>query len=130
MRTFTVVVNGSAYEVAIEEVRGQGGAAPAPVPAAVTPAPRAQAPAPASPAPSAAPAKEGGEGTVVAPMPGTIADIDVNVGDQVVWGQKLMILEAMKMENEIVSHRDGVVSEIRVSPGALVNTGDVLAIVS
>jgi biotin carboxyl carrier protein len=61
-------------------------------------------------------------------MPGTIIDIDVNVGDQVTRGQKLLVLEAMKMENEIVAPHDGTVSEVCVQAGALVNAGDTLVI--
>jgi len=63
-------------------------------------------------------------------MPGTIVDIDVNVGDKVTRGQKLLVLEAMKMENEIVAPQDGTVSEIRVNAGALVNAGDTLVVLS
>jgi biotin carboxyl carrier protein len=61
-------------------------------------------------------------------MPGTIIDIDVNVGDAVTRGQKLLVLEAMKMENEIVAPSDGTVNEICVQAGALVNAGDPLVI--
>ena len=61
---------------------------------------------------------------MTAPMPGTIIDIDVNVGDAVTKGQKLLVLEAMKMENEIVAPQDGTVSEVCVAAGALVNAGD------
>jgi len=63
-------------------------------------------------------------------MPGTIIDIDVNVGDQVTRGQKLLVLEAMKMENEIVAPHDGTVAEICVAAGALVNAGDVVVVLS
>ena len=63
-------------------------------------------------------------------MPGTIVDIDVNVGDTVTRGQKLLVLEAMKMENEIVAPQDGTISEISVTAGALVNAGDVLVVLS
>jgi len=133
MRTFKVVVNGSAYEVAVEEIGAPSPAAPAPMPVAVAPAaapaPMPSAPAQPKPKPSAEPAPEGAA-KILSPMPGNIIDIDVNVGDQVVFGQKLMILEAMKMQNEIVATRDGVVSEITVTSGALVDTGDVLAILT
>ena len=124
MKTYNVYVNGKAYVVEIEEV----GAAPAvpaptpaPTPAAVTPPP---APAPAAaPAPKAAPA---GGITVASPLPGTVISVLVKPGESVKAGQILLILEAMKMENEILAPEDGVVSSI-VSQGAAVNTGDVLA---
>lgn len=128
MRMFKVVVNGNEYEVAVEEIKGEGGAAT--TPAAPRPAAKAPAPAPAAPKPAAAPSGGGGEGAVVAQMPGTIIDIDVNVGDKVTRGQKLLVLEAMKMENEIVAPHDGTVSEICVQAGALVNAGDALVILS
>ena len=131
MRMFKVVVNGTEYEVAVEEVSGGGASSPAPAaaqPAASRPAPAAPKPAPAAPKPAARPAGGGGEGTVTAPMPGTIIDIDVNVGDAVTRGQKLLVLEAMKMENEIVAPHDGTVSEICVQAGALVNAGDTVVI--
>lgn len=135
MRMFKVVVNGSEYEVAVEEIMARSLAAPAPIAIPAVPAPAAAlasmppAAAPAKPKPNAEPAPEGAA-KILSPMPGNIIDIDVNLGDKVVFGQKLMILEAMKMQNEIVATRDGVVSEIRVTSGALVDTGDVLAILS
>jgi len=124
MRMFKVVVNGNEYEVAVEEIKGEGGSPAAPAPGVPKPAASRPAPAPAALKPS----RGGGEGTVVAQMPGTIIDIDVNVGDQVVRGQKLLVLEAMKMENEIVAPHEGIVSEICVTAGALVNAGDALVI--
>jgi len=131
MRMFKVVVNGNEYEVAVEELKGQAGSVPTPAATAPKPAAKPQAPAPATPKPSALPAGgESGESTVVAQMPGTIVDIDVNVGDKVTKGQKLLVLEAMKMENEIVAPHDGTVSEISVAAGALVNAGDVLVVLS
>jgi len=133
MKIFKVVVNGNAYEVSVEELKGQTGSGSAPVPAttASKPATSPQFSAPATPKPSTSPAGgESGEGTVVAQMPGTIVDIDVNVGDKVTRGQKLLVLEAMKMENEIVAPQGGVVSEISVTAGALVNAGDVLVVLS
>ncbi|WP_432404904.1 biotin/lipoyl-containing protein [Wukongibacter sp. M2B1] len=130
MRKFNINVNGKSYEVEVEEL---GGAASAPVsrPAA---APRAAAPAapkPAAPAPKpaapATPAPAGGN-TIAAPMPGTILDIKVNVGDTVSNGDVLLILEAMKMENEIMAPADGKVVSVNVSKGASVNAGDVLIV--
>ena len=113
MRKYQVNVNGTAYEVTVEEIKG--GAAPAPV--------AAPAAAPA-PAPAAAPAGAGE--TVNAPMPGTILDVRVSNGQAVKSGDVLMILEAMKMENEIMAPRDGVVTSVAVSKGAAVESGAVL----
>jgi len=136
MKMFKVVVNGNEYEVAVEEIKGQGGSAPTPATTVPKPAAKPQAPAPASPKPSPKPSGgdsgggDSGEGAVMAQMPGTIVDIDVNVGDKVTKGQKLLVLEAMKMENEIVAPHDGTVSEVSVAAGALVNAGDVLVVLS
>lgn len=131
MKKFNITVNGKSYEVEVEEL---GGVASAPVsrpaaPAApVVSAPKA-APAPAA-APKAAPAPVAGDGEVVAsPMPGTILDIKVNVGDTVASGTVLLILEAMKMENEIMAPVAGTVKSISVSKGASVNSGDVLVVI-
>ena len=130
MKKFNITVNGKSYEVEVEEL---GGAVSAPVsrPAApVASAPKA-APAPAA-APKAAPAPApvAGDGEVVAsPMPGTILDIKVNVGDTVASGAVLLILEAMKMENEIMAPVAGTVKSITVSKGASVNSGDVLVVI-
>lgn len=113
MRKFNVNVNGKIYVVEIEET---GAAAP------VT---QAAAPAPAA-APAAAPAPvAGGAVNVEAPMPGTILDVKVQVGATVKAGDVLCILEAMKMENEILAPQDGTVKSI-VTKGTTVNTGDVL----
>ena len=131
MRKFQIVVNGTSYEVEVEEIGAGASAAPIPAapaaPAAVAPAPKA-APAPAAkpaaaPAPKAAPA---GAETIKAPMPGTIMDIKVSGGQWVKKGDVLLILEAMKMENEGMAPRDGVVASVMTSKGAQVNSGDAL----
>lgn len=97
-------------------------AAPAPVPA---PAP-APAPAPvAAPVAAPAPAGNGGE-TVLAPMPGNILDVCVKVGDSVKAGQLVAILEAMKMENEILAPVGGVIAAVGAAKGTTVNTGDLI----
>lgn len=114
MRKFNVNVNGKIYVVEIEET---GEAAP------VVNAPAAPA-APAA-APAAAPV-QGGKVNVESPMPGTILDVKVAAGATVKAGDVLCILEAMKMENEIVAPQDGKVTSI-VAKGATVNTGDILA---
>lgn len=126
MRKFSITVNGQAYEVEVEEIGGAPVFAAAPAPAAAAPAPAA-APK-AAPAPAAAPKANvpaGGE-PVNCPMPGTILDVKVSVGQAVKNGDTLVVLEAMKMENEIAAPRDGVVASINVTKGATVGTGDVL----
>ena len=121
MRKFNITVNGKAYDVAVEEV---GGSAPA---AAPVPAPAA-APAPA---PAAAPAPAPGNGTPVkAPMPGNILDVKVSVGDSVTVGQVLVVLEAMKMENDIVANAAGKITSITVKKGDTVNSDDVIATIA
>lgn len=137
MKKFLIKVNGNQYEVEVEEVRDGSAAyepqvsysapvaAPAPK-AAPTPAPAA-APKAAAPKNTAVPA---GATTIKSPMPGTILDVKVNSGDTVKKGQVLLILEAMKMENEIMAPQDGTVASINVSKGASVNAGDVLVSLS
>ncbi len=118
MKRFNVTVNGKAYDVAVEEITD--GSAP------VVSAPVAPAPAKSAPAPVA----EKGEGEAVsAPMSGTILDVKANVGDTVSRGQVIMVLEAMKMENDIVSPCDGKITSILVKKGDTVNPSDTLATV-
>lgn len=126
MKKFNVTVNGSTYEVAVEEIGGGVSAAPA-APAAAPAAPVAPA-APAAPTPTPVSAASGSAGAVKveAPMPGTILKINVKVGDSVKKGDALVVLEAMKMENDIASPADGVVASVNVSQGASVNTGELL----
>ena len=120
MKRFNITVNGKAYDVAVEEITDGS----APVQAA---APSATA-APAAPAPAAAPTPAAGEGTkVTAPMPGNILDVKVNTGDTVTKGQVLMVLEAMKMENDIVAPCDGKVTSVVAKKGDTVNASDTLA---
>ena len=121
MKRYNVTVNGVVYDVVVEEVTG--GAAPAPVAApAAKPAPAA-APAPAAkPAAPAANAKC----SVSAPMPGNILAVNVKVGDKVEKGAVLCILEAMKMENEVMAPDAGTVTSVTVSKGSTVQAGDVL----
>ncbi|HIV86134.1 MAG TPA: biotin/lipoyl-binding protein [Candidatus Monoglobus merdigallinarum] len=121
MRKFNITVNGTSYEVEVEEVGGA--AAPAQKSAAPAPKPAAPAPAPAA-KPAAAPVA--GAATIEAPMPGTIVGIKVKAGDTVSEGDVLCVLEAMKMENEIMAPRAGKVAAVCVNQGAAVNTGDAL----
>lgn len=113
MKKYKVTVNGTAYEIELEELTG---AAPA-APAAAAPAP---APAAAAPA--------GGE-QVTSPMPGTILDVKVSQGASVKKGDVLMILEAMKMENEIMCPCDGKVASINAAKGAAVESGTLLCVI-
>lgn len=127
MRKFNITVNGTAYEVELEEVAGNASAAVAPTVAA--PAPKA-VPAPAAAAPAVKPqVAEAGGDPVKSPMPGTIVNIKVAQGAAVKKGQVLLILEAMKMENEILSPKDGTVAQIAVAQGATVSSGDLLAVI-
>lgn len=147
MKNYTITVNGQVYVVQVEEgitAAAQGApvvtipaapvfqqaAAPAFQPAApapVTPAP-AVAPAPAAaPALAAAPAGAAGSITVESPMPGKILSVEKKVGDSVEAGQTIMILEAMKMENEIVAPEAGTIASINVSVNQSVEAGEVLA---
>ena len=126
MRNFNITVNGQTYAVSVEEVGG------APVAAAPVAAPApAAAPAPvAAPAPAAAPAAIPADGTKVnAPMPGNILDVAVKVGDTVASGQKLVVLEAMKMENDITAPVGGTVAAVAVNKGDVVSTGDLLVVI-
>lgn len=126
MKNYRITVNGNTYDVQVEEL-GKSASVPAAAPApAATPTPTpASAPAPvATPAPAA-------EGTsVTSPMPGNILDIKVNVGDKVAANQVVVVLEAMKMENDIVTPAAGTVASINVTKGQAVNSGDVLITVA
>lgn len=124
MKKFNVTVNGTAYEVEVNEVKA---AAPAAAPKAAP----AAAPAPkAAPAPAAAPAAPvpAGAETVKAPMPGKILSVAVSAGQAVKKGETLLILEAMKMQNEIAAPHDTVVAEVRVSANQTVSTGEDLVV--
>lgn len=122
MKNYRITVNGTSYDVSVEEL--SGGAAPAaPVAAPVSASAPAAAPAPAK----AAPAGGAGSIKVSSPMPGKILAVKANVGDSVKKGQVILILEAMKMENEVVAPEDGTIASIDVTVGASVESGDTLA---
>ena len=121
MKNYKVNVNGTEYKVSIELISETEAAAPAAAPA-VAEAPAAAPAAPASSAPA------GGE-KVNAPMPGTILSINVKVGDTVTKGQVLAVLEAMKMENEIMAPVDGKVTFVGVANGATVESGSPICVI-
>lgn len=117
---YIVTLNGKNYEVEVTEcdavLLNVSDAVAAPAPVAAAPA-----------APAAAPVA--GDGTKVpSPMPGTILSVNVSVGQAVKTGDVLMVLEAMKMENDIVAPCDGTIKQLLVSKGSTVNTDDVLAV--
>lgn len=123
IKKFRINVNGVDHIVEVEELSSSASVAPAAAPAAA-PAPvaaPAPAPAPAAPAAAPAPAPAGGQ-TVTAPMPGNILKVNVTAGQAVKAGQVLCVLEAMKMENEIMAPCDGKVAQVLVSKGATVDT--------
>ena len=116
MKKYTITVNGTAYEVEVEEA------------GVVASAPKAAPKAAPAPAPKAAAPVAAGATTVSAHMPGKVLSINVKAGDAVKSGDVLLILEAMKMQNEIMAPADGTVSDVRVSAGQTVATGDVMIV--
>ena len=139
MKNYTITVNGNVYEVTVEE--GITGTAPVVAAPVAKAAPKAVAPAapvtqaapvqaaPSTPvAPKAAPSTSTqGSVKVNAPMPGKILEVKANAGQSVKKGEVLVVLEAMKMENEIVAPQDGTVASINVAVGNSVEAGNVLA---
>ena len=127
---YKVTLNGKTYEVEVEH----GKAVLLDEYEALAPAPSATVSEPApvvnnTPAPSAPVSLASGE-TVSSPMPGNIIRVDVKEGDKVTSGQVLIILEAMKMENEIVAPKDGTVAQVVTSKGAVVETGSPLVVIA
>ena len=134
---YNVTLNGKIYEVDVTEsdavVTGitqvpVAVAAPAVAPVAVAPVAAPEAPAEAPAAPAAAPVSADGT-QVKAPMPGTILAVKKNVGEAVKAGDVIVVLEAMKMENDIVAPCDGTVKSINAPKGSTVNTDDVIAVI-
>ena len=119
MKNYTITVNGNVYDVTVEEGASTGAVS---APAAPKAAPKAAAPA-------AKPAATGTAGSVKinAPMPGKIVDVKVKVGDAVKKGQTVLVLEAMKMENDIVAPEDGTVASINAAVGSAVEAGETIA---
>ena len=116
MKKYRVTVNGTPYEIELEELTGAMPASPAP------------AAAPAASASAGDPNAAKGE-KVTAPMPGTILSVNVAAGDMAKRGQVLMVLEAMKMENEILSPIDGRILSVNTSKGATVESGALLCVI-
>ncbi|WP_404381079.1 biotin/lipoyl-containing protein [Caenispirillum salinarum] len=138
MRKFRITVEGTAYDVTVEEL-DEGGSAPAPAAAPAAPPPAAAQPVPsrATPAPSTTasaptpqqpPAGGSGPGDVVSPLAGTVQKVDVSLGESVTEGQTVVTLEAMKMLTTVVAPRPGSVKEIRVQAGSSVQEGQVLVV--
>ena len=123
MKKYNITVNGTTYEVIVEEA-GSVESVPSHVATPTAPIQPA-APAPKAVAPKAAPSTAGSN-AVTAPMPGTILDVKVSVGQTIKKGDVICVLEAMKMENDIPSPQDGVVASVNVQKGANVNANDVI----
>ena len=115
---YKITLNGRTYEVEVEAGK-----------AMLLDEYEAIAPAPVAAAPVAAPAVTGAGEAVTAPMPGNILKVNVNVGDAVKEGQVLVVLEAMKMENEIMAPKNGTVTQVVVSKGSTVDTGAALVVI-
>ncbi len=130
--TVPVEVNGKVYQVVIENFNQQVSNPPSSPPKVTSPVtagrPQVSRPTMSPPSPTSAPS--GGGGLVTAPIPGQILDIKVQVGDVVKAGQTVATMEAMKMENNIVSNIDGTVQEILVQKGAEVASGDAIVLIA
>ena len=124
MKRYSITVNGTVYDVVVEEVDASG-VTTAPAIAPVKAAPAA-APAPQKTAAKPVAAGSTGATQVNAPMPGTILDVKVSVGQSVKKGDVICVLEAMKMENDIMAPADGVVATVEATQGASVATDAVL----
>ena len=128
MKRYNITVNGTAYDVTVEET--DGSAAPVAAPAAAPAPKKAAAPAPKKAAAPAAPAGAQGGVKINAPMPGTIVDVKLAVGAKVTNGTVIAVLEAMKMENDVVASCDGTIASINVTKGQSVETGTLIATIN
>lgn len=141
VRKFNITVNGEVYEVEVEELDSEGQAVSTP---SRPSRPKPQTTQKAAPAPkkeaAPAPKKESapavkpttvsaGETSVESPMPGVVLDVKVSEGDTVSENQVLLVLEAMKMENEVMAPRDGVIASVAVEKGSNVNAGDIMVVI-
>lgn len=124
MKKYNITVNGTSYEVVVEEVSADSSFAPTQAAPAV--APKAT-PAVNSEKPKAATAAPAGAEAITSPMPGTILEVKVSAGQTVKKGDVICVLEAMKMENDIPAPTDGVIASVNAQKGATVAAGDVLA---
>lgn len=120
MKRYNITVNGTAYDVAVEEV--EAGAAPVAAPATPKAAPKAAAPK----------ASTGAQGSVkvTAPMPGTVVAVKIKPGDTVTANTVVAVIEALKMENDIVAGKDGVIASVNVNKGDSVETDTVIATIN
>ncbi len=125
MKNYTITVNGTAYDVTVEE--GVGGAAAGAAPARPAAAPRAAAPAAKAPAPAPAASAAGGAVRIEAGAAGKVYKLDTKVGDSVKKGDAVVTIEAMKMEIPVVAPQDGVIASINVAVGDACEAGDLLA---
>ena len=123
--TVLAVVNGKKHIVQIDTIENLSSVAE-PVADSPTPVPTVTA----SPAPAQASPQAAGAGSIITPIPGQIVSITVSLGEQVRNGQKLLVLEAMKLENSITATMDGTVSEILIAEGDVVNQGQPLIVLT
>lgn len=140
MKTYRITVNGNPYDVTVEETNGQAPIAATETPrtpnvssemlsgTSRTPSPTANAPAKTEAPKQETPKPSSGTGSVKvnSPLPGSIFKVPVKVGENVKKGQVIIVIEAMKMENEILAPSDGTISSIEISEGSSINTGDLL----
>ena len=125
MSKYRITLDGKTYEMDVELI-GSNGVVSQPVKTEAKPAVSAPKAAPAAAAPAASKPAETGSGSVVAPMPGTILKVLKADGDQVKAGDVVLVLEAMKMENEITAPADGTVASLSLAAGSTVAGGDLL----
>ncbi|MCR5430616.1 MAG: biotin/lipoyl-binding protein [Eubacterium sp.] len=117
MKSYTITVNGKAYDVTVEE-KGVVASAPASVPGPATPKVETKSPVPSG---------NDGDTPIKAPMPGKVMSIKVKAGEQVSKGDTIMVFEAMKMENSVVAPADGTIASVNVEVGEEFESGAVLA---